>query len=76
MRFKRSDSHGSPPFLSLAEAIINYARSPQQLLDIAHAVWPRLSVYQGHTHWRFMTTSSSANESFVVDFYEEMVMVA
>jgi hypothetical protein len=71
MKFKRSDSNGSIELLDLAEALVNYARNRQQLLDFAHAIWPRLYVYEGHTHWRFMVNGSDLANTFVVDFSQD-----
>jgi hypothetical protein len=70
MKLKRSDSNGSPELLDLAESLVNYARDRQQLLDFAYAIWPRLCVYEGHTHWRFMVNGGDLANTFVVDFSE------
>ena len=44
-----------------------FCRDLQQFGDIARSIWPRLSIYKGDTHWRFLTEGKSDGESFYLD---------
>jgi hypothetical protein len=70
MKLKRQLSPAPDYVLNTAEVLVDFARSPQHLVDLAHTVWPRLSIYKGHTHWRFLTEGKTDGESFYLDLEE------
>lgn len=70
MKLQRASSHGPAELLNLAEALIAYARDRNDLESLCAAIWPKLRVYRGNTHWRFMPTGESHGNSFFVDFAE------
>ena len=78
MRVDKSQSHGSPEFLTFAEALVNLIKlehdhptmSEKDALEFAcRTIWPGCNIYRGGTHWRVMPSPSLRSaKSFYVDF--------
>lgn len=70
MKIVPAYSNAPEKTIELAKAMASFCSSLQQFSDSARAAWPKLSIYKGGTHWRFLTEGKSDGESFYLDLEE------
>lgn len=67
MRVRPELSKAPISVMQLVAAIVNYAGTSEELLEIATRLWPQLQVYHGHTHLRLMPTGTTEGDSIYVE---------
>jgi hypothetical protein len=56
--------------IKLAECLAENALDREQLFEWAKLIWPQLSVYRGHTHWRFFPKGQECDgPSFYLELF-------
>lgn len=67
MRVLPELSHATAPATQLVAAIVNYANTPEEFLEITRRIWPRIQVHHGHTHLRLMPSGEMEGETIYVE---------
>lgn len=66
MRVRPELSNVSEPVVQLSVAIVNCVRTPDEVIELATRLWPRLFVYRGHSHLRLMPDGDAGRGSIYV----------
>jgi hypothetical protein len=67
MRVRPELSQATAPVTQLVAAIVNYAGTPKDILDVAGRIWPCLRIYYGHTHLRLIPSGEIDGKSVYVE---------
>lgn len=67
MRVRPELSKAPMQAVQLVAAIVNYAGSSEELLEITTRLWPKLRAYHGHTHLRLMPAGKTEGDSIYVE---------
>jgi len=67
MRVRPELSQATSEVMQLVTAIVGYSRGPEEVLEIAGLLWPRLCVHHGHTHIRLMLLGKHGYNSIYVE---------
>lgn len=67
MRVRTELSHADGHTMLLVAAILDYADTSEEVLEIAARLWPRLRVHHGHTHLRLMPSGEIEGDSIYVE---------
>lgn len=67
MKVRPERSKAPVPVVQLVAAIVNYAGTPEKLLEMTARLWPQLQVYRGHTHLRLMLAGKTEGDSIYVE---------
>jgi len=67
MRVLPELSQATAPVTQLVAAIVGYAGTTEEFLEITHRIWPRLQVHHGHTHLRLMPSGKIEGDSIYVE---------
>lgn len=67
MRVRPERSKAPAPVVQLVAAIVNFAGTPEKLLEMSTSLWPQLQFYRGHTHLRLMLAGKAEGDSVYVE---------
>jgi hypothetical protein len=67
MKVRPEQSKAPVPVVQLIAAIVDYAGTPDKLLEMTMGLWPLLQVHRGHTHLRLMLAGKTEGDSVYVE---------
>lgn len=67
MKVRPEQSKAPVSVLQFVAAIVDYAGTPEKLIEMTMRLWPLLQVYRGHSHLRLMFGGKIEGDSVYVE---------